>query len=1466
VSLTRSGTGRNVCLMGIAVLGPLTVDDGAGRLSPRDRVVLAALVFGRGRAVASETLADALWRDERPRTAAKIVQNCVARLRKALGAGAIETVPGGYRLTVPPDAVDVTRFERSVARAGDLLTLGETDRAAFLIDEALALWRGAALSDLDGWGPGELEANRLEQLRLDAEELGLEARLRAGRFRDVLADGEATVTAAPLRERRWELLALAQYQAGRQAEALDTVRRARQALADDLGLDPGPGLVALQTAILRQDPSLVASSALPEPSDRCPYVGLVPYGVDDAEAFFGRDREVADCLLRLADQGVLVVVGPSGSGKSSLLRAGVAAALQRRGQRVEVITPGPEPTKALPPRAGATSRRPVLVVDQCEEVVTLCRDREERSRFFAAVADHAADGEVVVALRADRLGEVSTHPAFARIVERGLHLLGRMDAADLRAAIEGPAHQAGLLLEAGLVDLLLRDVEGEPGALPLLSHALRETWEGREGRTLTVAGYLASGGIRGAVAQSAEQVYEQAQPELRPVLRDLLLRLVSPSPEGEPVRTRVPRRQVLVDTEHEQMIEQLVRARLVTSDEDAIELAHEALARAWPRLRGWLDDDVDGQHIRRHLTAAAESWDGMGRPDSELYRGVRLDRAVEWRDRTGPDLSPPERAFLEASEERAEVERRAGRRRRRGLVAALSTVLTVTAILATTAFLSQQRAVRAADLARSRELTAAASATVDRDPALAKLLALAAAEASDPSVDTLRVLHRTYAEDRVVDRYRWPQEHEVGRLTTDLHPDGTQLVAAGAYGGPSSHLEVYDLETDEVRWSFDVGSSGPVIDQPRFTPDGVAVVAAVLWDPDEGGGGPTAEDELGILVWDAETGELLQRHEVGACGGMLLDVAASSVLVQTLAEDPPRCWADASGSSLRLELVDLETGASEVLSARSWGREAALSADGRRVAVTEDAATGPATVVLDVATGTRLLEFDPLAHEGHGHGVVRALSPDGSLLAVGYQPIVIWDVVEGTPTATFHGHAGEAVARFAPDGSSVYSAGVDSTLRRWDPRTGEELAVYRSVGAGLWPSVTTNGRALVPDPATGSAALVDTDLPAEIWGVDTCEGLVWAQTLDVGSQHGALSIQCGDDSHTYVIDLARREVAHTLSGHRGQDLVVSPDGTRFVRQEGVPPDGASGPGPWYGPLQVRALATGEALTEMSGVCTWDDADPEGRAQAEQPGCVTSPDPPFWLYTWSMAWSPDDRYIVASGGSAGLAAWDAASGELVARRDVCGSFAQGLLFDPDGDELYVFCNPEGRLAAVSTETWEPVRTADLAPGVEARDSMALAGTTPDGRWLLGIGGAFFHGGVGLLHWIDRETLEIDHTLARIHEGTPKSWAMSPDGTLLATGASDGSIKVWDVTARVLVHEMNLGDTQVQGLAFVGDTHLAVAPEEGGMRIYTIGTEELLRIVRGSLTRGFTATECARYDLDPCPTLSDIRAAGSAGRTG
>ena len=280
----------------------------------------------------------------------------------------------------------------------------------------------------------------------------------------MLADLRALVDAQPLREQRWALLALAQYQSGRQSEALATLRQVRGALSRELGLDPGPDLVALERAILTQDPSLVADDLLPEPSYVCPYPGLLAYQVADADTFFGRERELEDCLRRLRETGVLAIAGPSGSGKSSLARAGVAARLERDGHRVVVVTPGARPMDALAEVVG-NGPAPVLVVDQCEAVFSLCPSVEERVRFLAALVEHARTSSLVVVMRADHTRPSrSTRPSSGS-PSRGCTSSPRWVRASCARRSRRRPGRRGCVSKPGLVDLLVRDVEGEPGAL-----------------------------------------------------------------------------------------------------------------------------------------------------------------------------------------------------------------------------------------------------------------------------------------------------------------------------------------------------------------------------------------------------------------------------------------------------------------------------------------------------------------------------------------------------------------------------------------------------------------------------------------------------------------------------------------------------------------------------------------------------------------------------------------------------------------------------------------------------------------------------------------------------------------------------------------------------------------------------------------------------------------------------------------
>jgi WD40 repeat protein/DNA-binding SARP family transcriptional activator/energy-coupling factor transporter ATP-binding protein EcfA2 len=1055
----------------IAILGPLHVEPLHGSLGPRDRVVLEALALRAGEQVGADRLAEALWGDEPPSSWNKVVQGCIVRLRKALGQDAIGTGRAGYRLTVPLDAIDAKRFERLVQRGRELATMGEPERAAHVLEEALGLWRGAALTELEEWDPGRIERQRLAELRLEAEEEQLDAALRAGLHRDVVATARARVEEAPTRERRWQLLALAQYQAGQQGQALRTISEAGAVLRRELGLEPGPALLALEQAILRQDTSLAPPDALPESSATCPWPGLLSYDIDDADLYFGREQELSTCLQRLAGDGVLAVVGPSGSGKSSFVRAGVAAALRRQGGRVVVVTPsGARPVDVLSAVQGS-GPTPVLVVDQCEEVLTPRAEVAERQAFLSALVEHAERGPLVVAIRADRLADLTEHPGLARLVERGLFLLGPLPEVELRAAIERPAWRAALLLEPGLVDLVVREVHGEPGALPLMSHALRETWVRREGRTLTVEAYRITGGIRGAVARSAEAVYRDVGARQQRRLRDLMLRLVTPTEGGEPVRSKVPRRLLAADAEHDELVERLVGARLVTSDDGVVEVAHEALVRAWPRLRGWLDDDVEGLRIFAHLTAAADSWASMGRPTSELYRGARLARALEWRERAAPELTAAERSFLDessaleaadlqAAQEQIRRERRSVRRLRR-LVAGVAALALVAGVASLIAVDQRDRADGEAQVAEARRIAAQALVERGQDRALllaveavhlwdspetrASLLATiersprAAAIIAGPGPRLLNVTAAPGAE-RVTVVDHWDDvtlydvasrqalasvgEEETSFRTPAFSPDGRRIAVSrsdtscwfspecGRYG-----VDVLDARDLRPTGTTYAGLGLPAADI-AYSPDGelIAAVPPFAWAPSTGN----------VAVWRVDQpDEPLLRLTVPDLG---VDLRRSPDHAPPgwvhFSPDGTRLYAGGAGPTVAF---DLATG--EAVRTFEGVGAMALSPNGRRIAI------GAANTVTlhDTATGERLVELD-----GHDQLVTAAaFSPDGRVLATASndEAVVLWDGTTGQRIDRLEGHAGavEGVA-FSPDGTTVYSAASDRSLIAWDLR------------------------------------------------------------------------------------------------------------------------------------------------------------------------------------------------------------------------------------------------------------------------------------------------------------------------------------------------------------------------------------------------------------------------------------------------
>lgn len=1350
--------------MSIGVLGPLTVDGDASRPGPRDRVVLAALTVTWGQVLSAEQLADALWAGTPPASWSKVVQGCVVRLRKLLGRQAIETSPQGYRLVVPGDDIDAVRFERLVGRARELLSLGEPDRAAYTVGQALGLWRGRPLTEAESWEPARTEAARLVEQRLDAEELATECALDAGHYQDVLATARALVEQAPVRERRWALLALAQYQAGRQGEALRTLHQVRVVLSRELGLDPGPDLVALEQAILRQDPSLVARTGQAGHSPHCPYQGLTPYEVADSDVFFGRDTDVTACLRRLGSTGVLVVVGPSGSGKSSLVRAGVAAARERAGRPVVVITPGPHPMDSLT-AVPAHGPPPVLVVDQGEEVFSQCQDPAERERFFVALAAHAERAELVVVLRADRMGEVVAHPDLARLVEGGLYLLGAMAEDDLRAAVCGPARQAGLLLEPGLVDLLVREVQGEPGALPLLSHALRETWLRREGRTMTVVGYRASGGIRGAVAQSAERVYAHAGPRAQPLLRELFLRLLAPVGEGEPMRSRLPRRLVAGDAEQEQLVELLVSARLVTSDDGVVELAHEALAGAWPRLRGWLEDDTGGRRIQHHLTPAADAWQAMGRPDSELYGGNRLAEAMEWRHGAAPHLTPTELAFLDASqarlgaelrEARQRAEREAAARRRAARLTSVLAGVLVLALVATGLAVRFQRdaAARASDataagtLAEANRLAALSTTVSSLDVSL--LLAAEAAQAADTpetrdGLLAALVEHRRAV--RVVQVGAPVTRMSLGDAGRTMFVDLGREVVAWRAGSASPPAEVHawynpsDVDaspTDDVVAVIDqsdrgveaydaagteqlaVGSLGGWVRQISYSPDGERLRVVVGHRTPDGGwvGDLTSIDTTTGATTVLRRGLVRSDDPVGYVEASFSD--DGSAAVTWIATKTGRAtWTDtAGGASTRLQVeprpvdglgfVALPTGAAQL-----WG-------DG---AVTLYDRTGRATQVLDA----------------HREPVTDVLvAPDGTWAASTGEDgsVVLWDVDDDSGVwslrETLSGHSGGVTAaELSPDGRTLYTASRDQTVIGWD--------VSPDAGFGsAYPGLDGRWIANRPEAVGPGRLVVAPTRPLSRLGDD---GVVPA------ADTFAVSATFLDPATGRVVDQVR--VGRTFEGPMmGSSVAVSPDGRKVA--------------------VTSSLATTVLDTRTRKRLGRVVLPPVGDGHPHE-------------VVWAAGWTRDGaRLLLGAEGSA--------------------------------DE-----GRDGGLVVVDPDTWAVRRRVDLGGNVQVMEQSA------DGRVLaVGESPSADASGPEVVQMLDAATLEPLAVLRLTDDDFTHDLSFSPDGSRLAVGGTLGLLTVFDLGTGSMAHEpVKVQDHFVQQVEWTPDGQTVLASgADGDVALYDV----------------------------------------------
>lgn len=708
------------------VLGSLEVGT-AGELvdlgPPKQRALLAALLMHPGEVIPTDRLIDMLWGDRPPRTAGHSVQLYISSLRKALepvAGNVIVTRPPGYQLQAKPDEIDAAEFERLIHDGGREIDAGDPSAGVEVLRSALDLWRGSALSEFTYEEFAQPYIHRLHGLRLEAIEKLAAAELEYGQSTELLPLLESAIREDPLRERSRELLMLALYRSGRHAEALRSYQMLRTLLDEDLGLEPSPPIQRLQERILLHDPALSTRADVHErvADDHNPYKGLRPFVENDARDFFGR-QALVDSLVESfrAGRRLIALVGPSGSGKSSVVAAGLIPQLREgaiAGSDRWVIArmvPGTDPiaevetvvaaatdlpsglghllaagngrsTRPLALRTIADGARLLLVIDQFEELFT-SSDEGTRRRFLTALTATVSepDGQVSVllSLRADFYDRPLLYPDFAEVFTPGVVNAVPMTALELEAAVVGPAKRVAVDVEPALVTELVREAADQPGALPLLQYALTELFEQKRQQVLTLDAYRELGGMRGVLSRRAETLYGSLGAEERRVAVQVFLRLVQIGRGGIESRRRVAVADLtslgLDPVALSHVLDAFGRHRLLSFDHDigtgrsTIEAAHEALFREWDRLASWIDRHRTALRRYETFSAAVEEWEMSGRDADYLLTGSRLTEFETWSQEGTLALTGREREFLGAGLEQRralhELERERGRAQRR---------------------------------------------------------------------------------------------------------------------------------------------------------------------------------------------------------------------------------------------------------------------------------------------------------------------------------------------------------------------------------------------------------------------------------------------------------------------------------------------------------------------------------------------------------------------------------------------------------------------------------------------------------------------------------------------------------------------------------------------------------------------------------------------------------------------------------
>ncbi|WP_328415287.1 helix-turn-helix domain-containing protein [Micromonospora sp. NBC_00389] len=1159
----------------------------------------------------------------------------------------------------------------------------------------------------------------------------------------------------------------------------------------------------------------MAASATPvRDEERCPYQGLTSFQPEQAEWFFGRSELVDRLLNRVERLPLSCLIGASGSGKSSLLRAGLLgtiAADRRATQRwrTMLMTPTEHPLEALSAEvaklsgqdveqvreeltedpagldialrttlaAGHSQTRALLVVDQFEEIFTLCADKDERRKFIEALLDATQGSDrratVMLGVRADFLAHLMKYSGLTDALgDEGHLMVGPVTTADLREIVTRPAAQVGMGVESDLLTTVLADAADEPGALPLVSHALLETWQRRSGATLTLSAYHASGGVRGAVAQTAERVYAEFGAAEQRAARRIFLRLTALGDGTEDTRRPLARTElegIADEAVTIRVLDQLAAARLVVLGDGTVSVAHEALISAWPRLHRWLTDDRASLLIHRRLTDAAHTWTSLHRDPGALYRGAQLVAANAFSDDRRDELNQHERDFLRASSALAEAEQDKARRHARllkRLVAGVSVLLVLALLGGTVAVRQRQDARRQQVVAHSSELSLQARSLLATDPELAGLLAVEADHLHSSNESRGSVLSAAAAPRHTELNVAGPSIYAVA-----FNPDHSLLASATADGT----IGLWDPARGE-RIATLPGHPGRVANL-AFASDGKLLVSVGV-DGTKGS----------IIVWDVHTRQQITwLEENNLASGTAFSSDGTKVAVGFAS------GAGGSGASADtpkpgdIALYDLRAGTRTLLRGHHVPVASLTFSHDGRLLVSANGKENP--TVWDVA------KRRPIAHLPTEHIFSVAFGHSGYVLAglAHDRGVYLWNLGDDRPVPLpplpLSGRYAWSIS--APVDDKLAVADENGVITIWDLRRREPLQTYQDRGRSETASVAMSQDGAMLASAGFNGTIVLHDL-----GHASFTGFT-AQVKDVKvSPDGSTIASAGSDRTVRLWD-AHGKFLVTLGGHPDevQAVAFSPDG--------------------------RLLA---AVTRNNIVTIWDI---QGRKHVTRPfptkGVGASTDVDF---------DPGGRILAAA--TLGPALWDVTDinkpSEITARFPA--RIVTSLAFTPDGRRLL------GASVGGYVNTWD-ITTGKLLNRVNAQQSTVQdIVVSPDGSWLATAGDSrtikLWDAATG------RETAVLSG-----HTAPVQVLAISRDGRRLASAGDDHTIIVWDTSTRQHVVTLTGHTARIRGLAFTPAGSLISGAEDGRIISWSFNLHAAKAQICVAADRNLTRQEWATH---------------------